>query len=116
VEYYPASGKPPELLSLMDVQIPATTMALLSEPFDKKVLSWYPFKLQVDFEQAELFLCFDVSDLHTDVQLKLIVADCPLSHSVTMRSAKEFHTILSKIPELESMPEVSFSSFICGIF
>ena len=105
MEYHPASGKPPELLSSMDIRIPATT-TLPSKPFDEKVPPWYPFKLWADFEQAELFLRFDISDPHIDAQLKLMVTDCPLGHSVTMTSAKEFHAILAQIPVLESMPEV----------
>jgi hypothetical protein len=115
VEYHPASGKPPELLSSMDIRTPATT-ALPSKPFDEEVPPWYPFKSRADFEQAELFLRFDVSDPHIDAQLKLMVTDCPLGHSVTMTSAKEFHAILAQIPVLESMPEVRFSCFVCSIF
>jgi len=77
-------------------------MALLSGAFDKKYCLGILSKLQGDFEQAELFLCFDGQCALLMYNLHLIVADCPLRHSVTMRSAKDFHTILSKYPRLEA--------------
>src|ERR1700683_1982181 len=96
VEYHPASGRLPEILFLADRPAPTSTTALPSKPFDESGPPWYPFKLRADFEQAELFLRFDVSNSQIDAQLKLMVTDCPLGHSVTMKSAKEFHVILAR--------------------
>jgi len=116
VEYHPASGKLPEILSSPDIKVPASTTALPSKPFDENVPPWYPFKSRADFEQAELFIRFDVSDPHIDAQLKLMVMDGPLGHSVTMSSAKNFHATLAQIPDLEIMPEVSLSCIIMAPF
>ena len=104
VEYHPASGKRPEILYPMDT-LPHGPLP--AEPFDDRLPPWYPFKSRADFEQAELFLRFDVSDSHIDAQLKLMVTDCPLGHSVTLQSANEFHATLAQIPALESLPDVS---------
>jgi hypothetical protein len=71
--------------------------------------------LHADFERAELFLCFDVSDAQINSQLKLMVTNCPLGHSVTMKSAKEFHATFARIPDLEVMPEVCSFSTIHGL-
>lgn len=69
---------------------------------------WHPFPCRADFEQAELFLRFDVSDPQIDAQLKLIRS---FSRGVTMESAKDFHKILERVPGLEISPEVR-SSYI----
>jgi hypothetical protein len=105
VEYHPASGKHPEILCPMDTTPLGPSLPV--EPFDHRTPPWYPFKSRSDFEQAELFLRFDVSDPHIDAQLKLMVTDCPLGHNVTLRSAKEFHAMLAQVPALEGMPDVS---------
>jgi hypothetical protein len=116
VEYHPASGKLPEIQCSMDMAPPASATALPSEPFDEKVPAWHPFKSRANFEQAELFLRFDVSDPHIDAQLKLMATDCPLGHGVTMSSAKELHATLAQIPVLESIPDVSLSCIFHGTF
>jgi hypothetical protein len=107
VEYHPASGKRPEILRPMDTLPHGPPTSLPAELSDDRLPPWYPFKSRADFEQAELFLRFDVSDPQIDAQLKLMVTDCPLGHSVTLQSAKEFHATLAQIPTLESMPDVS---------
>ena len=111
VEYHPALGKHPEILCPMDTTPLGPLASLPADPFDNGLPPWYPFKSRADFEQAELFLRFDVSDPQIDAQLKLMVTDCPLGHNVTLRSAKEFHAMLAQIPALESMPNVSLSLF-----
>jgi hypothetical protein len=80
-----------------------TSIVLSPTPFHENTPPWHPFPSRADFEQAELFLRFDVSDPQIDAQLKL---NCPLGHSVTMESAREFHRILAQIPDIELIPEV----------
>jgi hypothetical protein len=115
VEYHPASEKPPKILFSAERPVPAPTTVLPSKPSDESVPPWHPFKSRADFEQAELFLRFDVGDAQINAQLKQMVTDCPLGHSVTIRSAKEFHSILARIPDLEVMPEASLSCSILDV-
>lgn len=106
VKYHPASGKSPKILNSVDNPILPPRIPLPAMSFDKTLPAWHPFSCRADFEQAELFLCFDVSDPQINAQLKLIRS---FSHGITMRSAKDFHRILEQIPELEISPEVECS-------
>ena len=67
---------------------------------------WHPFRTRLDFEQAELFLCTNASNPYIDSQLKLIHAGAPSGHGITLKSAREFHTILRSIPDIELLPGV----------
>ena len=104
VEYHPASGKAPEIFRPEDHQPPP--VALPSHPFDKNMPPWHPFRTRLDFEQAELFLRTNASNPYIDSQLKLIHAGSPSDHGITLKSAKELHTILHLITDIELLPEV----------
>ena len=67
---------------------------------------WHPFCTRLDFEQAELFLRTNASNPYIDSQLKLIHAGAPSGHGITLKSAREFHTILRLIPDIELLPGV----------
>jgi len=98
VEYHPASGKRSEILRPQVADIP---IASISPPNDTALAPWHPFITRADFEQAELFLRYDCTDSYINAQLRLIHSGSPLSHSITMQSAKEMHAILAQIPRIE---------------
>lgn len=104
IEYHPASGKLPEKLSAADKPV---AVALPRLPFNTNVPPWHPFASRADFEQAEIFLRFDASDTHIDSQLKHMSSVCPLGHSVTLKSARELHDLLARVPNFEVIGEVS---------
>jgi hypothetical protein len=107
VEYHPASGKAPEILCPGDHQPPPVTLPLHLS--DKNIPPWHPFRTRLDFEQAELFLQTNASNTYIDSQLKLIHAGSPLDRGITLKSAKELHTILRLIPDIELLPEVHYT-------
>jgi hypothetical protein len=103
VEYHPASGKHPEILrpqcAVMHIVPPAM-------PYDPGMPPWHPFRTRADFEQVELFLRHDCTDPYINDQLKLIHSSSPLGHSITLKSAKDIHSILAQIPCIEDIPGV----------
>lgn len=107
MEYHPASGKAPEILRPGDHQPPPVTLPL--HPSDKNIPPWHPFRTRLDFEQAELFLRTNTSNTYIDSQLKLIHAGSSLDRGITLKSAKELHTILRLIPDIELLPEVHYT-------
>lgn len=113
VKYHPASGKSPKILnSEHNPILPPTPLPPVV--FDQRSPPWHPFKCRADFEQAEIFLRFNVSDTQINAQLKL---NDTFGHAdgVTMKSAKEFHRILEQVPALEMSPEVSCSHELIGL-
>ena len=57
-------------------------------------------------EQAEIFLCFGVTDSHINTQLNLIWNGSSQGHKITIWSARELHATLASVPVIESLPGV----------
>ena len=104
VEYHPASGKPPQVIR--PGKGLTTSVTLPSPPFDKNMPLWHPFHTCLDFEQAELFLRVDASNSYIDAQLKLIHSGSGVAHGITLKSAKELHSILHSVLDIEVLPGV----------
>lgn len=105
VKYHPASGKPPEILNSNDNPILAPKITVPETLFNQSPPPWHPFSCHADFEQAELFVWFNVSNPQINAQLKLMTS---VGHGITIKSAKELHKILAQIPTSEVLPEVNF--------
>lgn len=104
VEYHPFSGKKSEVLRPGDLE--KSPVALPSAPQDPRMPAWYPFHSRADFEQAELFIRFGCTDSYMDNQLKLIKSGSISGHEITLRSAKEVHETLARVPAIEQLPRV----------
>jgi hypothetical protein len=108
VRYHPASGKLPEILNSIENPILAPKITVPETLFNRSPPPWHPFSCRADFEQAELFVRFDVSDPQINAQLKLVTS---VGSGITIKSAKELHKILAQIPTSEILPEVNFHRY-----
>lgn len=113
VEYHPFLCKSPEIISLSD-HIPPR-IVLPAVPFNPKVPPWHPFKTRSDFEQAELFLRSDAADPLINAQLRIIHEGSQSNHNITIKSAKELHSILEKITDTELTPVVRLPLIVSSI-
>lgn len=105
VEYHPLSGKKPKVIRPAEIHDHPVTLP--TEPHDPRTPAWYPFRTRLDFEQAELFIRFGCTDSYMDDQLKLIKSGSSSGHQITLKSSKEVHETLGRVPVIENLPRVS---------